>query len=244
MEQKFLIELLKEAVSPFQCVEASVNRLKQAGFEEIAYEEKWNLKPGGKYVLNHHGTTLYAFTIGENYHTGDMVRMAAAHTDYPCMRIKPNPDFRTEAYAQVNVEVYGGPILNTWFDRPLGVAGRVVLRSEDVFAPRTVLYRSKKAVLTIPNLAIHMNREVNKGVEINNQVDLMPILDVLPKEETSTDYFLTFLAEELAVDKEDILDFELNTYCMEEPAYVGEKIHFCLLQGWITRHLSLHYCSH
>ena len=91
--------------------------MKQAGFEEIAYEEKWNLKPGGKYVLNHHGTTLYAFTIGENYHTGDMVRMAAAHTDYPCMRIKPNPDFRTEAYAQVNVEVYGGPILNTWFDR-------------------------------------------------------------------------------------------------------------------------------
>lgn len=223
MEQKFLIELLKEAVSPFQCVEASVNRLKQAGFEEIAYEEKWNLKPGEKYVLNHHGTTLYAFTVGENYHTGDMVRMAAAHTDYPCMRIKPNPDFRTEAYAQVNVEVYGGPILNTWFDRPLGVAGRVVLRSEDVFAPRTVLYRSKKAVLTIPNLAIHMNREVNKGVEINNQVDLMPILDVLPKEETSTDYFLTFLAEELAVDKEDILDFELNTYCMEEPAYVGVK---------------------
>ena len=223
MEQKFLIELLKEAVSPFQCVEASVKRLKQDGFEEITYEEKWNLKLGGKYVLNHHGTTLYAFTVGENYHTGDMVRMAAAHTDYPCMRIKPNPDFRTEAYAQVNVEVYGGPILNTWFDRPLGVAGRVVLRSEDVFAPRTVLYRSQKAVLTIPNLAIHMNREVNKGVEINNQVDLMPILDVLPKEETSTDYFLTFLAEELAVDKEDILDFELNTYCMEEPAYVGVK---------------------
>ena len=89
--------------------------------------------------------------------------MAAAHTDYPCMRIKPNPDFHTEAYAQVNVEVYGGPILNTWFDRPLGVAGRVVLRSEDVFAPRTVLYHSQKAVLTIPNLAIHMNREVNKG---------------------------------------------------------------------------------
>ena len=96
MEQKFLIELLKEAVSPFQCVEASVKRLKQDGFEEITYEEKWNLKPGGKYVLNHHGTTLYAFTVGENYHTGDMVRMAAAHTDYPCMRIKPNPDFHTD----------------------------------------------------------------------------------------------------------------------------------------------------
>ena len=129
----------------------------------------------------------------------------------------------TDRYAQVNVEVYGGPILNTWFDRPLGIAGRVIVRSKDVFAPKTMLYRSGRPVLIIPNLAIHMNREVNKGVAINNQVDLMPVADMLPEEQQSTDYFLSFLAEELAVKKEDILDFELNTYCVEEPAYVGIK---------------------
>ena len=96
-------------------------------------------------------------------------------------------------------------------------------KGEDPFSPEIHYYRSEKAVLTIPNLAIHMNREVNKGVELNPQVDLMPILDLLSEEEKSTDYFLTFLSEELKVEKEDILDFELNTYCVEEPCYVGIK---------------------
>lgn len=117
----------------------------------------------------------------------------------------------------------------------------MIVRSKDVFAPKTMLYRSGRPVLIIPNLAIHMNREVNKGVAINNQVDLMPVADMLPEEQQSTDYFLSFLAEELAVKKEDILDFELNTYCVEEPAYVGIKRHCCLLRDWITRH-PLRHC--
>ena len=223
MREDFLIELLKTAVSPYQCVEAVLKRLKEAGFEELHYKDAWHLTPGGNYVMNHHDTTLYAFSVGEKFQPKDMLRMAAAHTDYPCLSIKPNADFRTDAYAQVNVEVYGGPILNTWLDRPLGVAGRVALRSEDPFHPRMVGYKSKEPVMIIPNLAIHMNREVNKGVEINPQVDMMPILDILPEEETTTDYFLTFLARELEVDKTDILDFELNTYCMEAPVYVGPE---------------------
>lgn len=221
MKEQFLIDVLNAGVSPFHCVAHSLEVLKAEGFEEIRYNEPWSLVPGGKYVMNHHGTTLYAFTVGEKFRAKDMLRMAAAHTDYPCMRIKPHADFVTNHYAQINVEVYGGPILNTWFDRPLGVAGRVVVRSEDVFAPRTILYRSDKPILTIPNLAIHMNRDVNKGVEIHNQTDLMPIVDMLPKEQQSSEYFIEFLASELQVAKEDILDFELGTYCIEEPMYVG-----------------------
>lgn len=220
-EQQKLFELLSEAVSPFYCVNYAKQRLQGNGFEELDYEEEWHLKKGGKYVINHHGTTLFAFSIGEAFKESDMVRIAAAHTDYPCLRIKPNADFQTDRYAQINVEVYGGPILNTWFDRPLGVAGRVVVRGENPFKPSSYFYKSKKPLLIVPNLAIHMNREVNKGVEINNQVDLMPVLDCLPKEQKTTDYFLSFLAEELSVAKEDILDFELNTFCMEEPFFVG-----------------------
>ena len=220
-EEKHLFHMLKEGVSPFLCVKAVKERLEDNGFELLEYGKEWNLKKGGKYMMDHHGTTLFAFTVGEKFKNGSMLRMAAAHTDYPCLSIKPNADFQTDAYAQVNVEVYGGPILNTWFDRPLGVAGRVVVRSEDVFAPKTILYRSEKPLLIVPNLAIHMNREVNKGVEINNQTDLMPIADCLPKEMKTTDYFLEFLAKELQVEKKDILDFELNTFCMEEPCYVG-----------------------
>ena len=221
MKESFLIDVLKKGVSPFHCVEAAMETLEESGFEELEYARPWNLKKGKAYMMNHHGTTLYAFTVGENFRADAMLRMAAAHTDYPYLRIKPNADFVTERYAQVNLEVYGGPILNTWFDRPLGIAGRVIVRSGDVFAPETMLYRSGRPVLIIPNLAIHMNREVNKGVAINNQVDLMPVADMLPEEQQSTDYFLSFLAEELAVKKEDILDFELTIYNKEKPEFVG-----------------------
>lgn len=221
MRQELLFELLRDAVSPFECVEISKTKLQKAGFEKIEYDKEWKLRTGGKYVVNHHDTTLFAFTVGRDYRPGDMIRLSAAHTDHPCLRIKPNADFMTNVYAQVNLEVYGGAILSTWFDRPLGVAGRVALKSADPFIPKMVLYRSKKPIMVIPNLAIHMNREVNKGVEINNQIDLMPILDVIPKNQMETKYFLSFLAEELGVDQADILDFELNTFCMEQPCYVG-----------------------
>lgn len=222
-EQEKLFEMLNWGVTPFGCVQESERRLVDAGFKKIQYEDAWNLQAGGKYVMNHHDTALFAFSIGENYQTGDMLRMAAAHTDYPCFRIKPNADFKADAYAQVNVEVYGGPILNTWLDRPLGIAGRVAVRGENPFEPRMMFYRSKKPLLTIPNLAIHMNREVNTGIELNKQIDLMPVLDMIPKEQKETDYFLSFLAEELEVKKEDILDFELSLFCTEEPAYIGIK---------------------
>lgn len=221
MQEQLLFDLLKKAVSPFACVEASAERLNENGFEEIKYEDKWSILPGKKYYVKHHDTSLFAFVVGENYKAGNMIRMAAAHTDYPCLRIKQNPDFVTEGYAQVNLEVYGGPILNTWFDRPLGVAGRVVVKGDNPFSPKKIIYASKKPVMIIPNLAIHMNRDVNKGVEINNQTDLMPILDVLPEEYKEKDYFVSFIANDLGVNKEDILDFELNTFCMEEPSYVG-----------------------
>lgn len=220
-EQEKLFDLLRTGVTPFMCVLECERRLEEAGFEKINYGENWCLTPGGKYVMNHHGSTLFAFTVGKEYQANDMIRMAAAHTDYPCLRIKPNPDFQTHGYAQINLEVYGGPILNTWFDRPLGVAGRVALRSENPFEPEMVLYCSEKPIMTIPNLAIHMNREVNKGVEINNQIDLMPILDMLSAEQKDTKYFMEFLAKELEAEVSDILDFELSVFLMEDPMYIG-----------------------
>ena len=220
-EQQKLFDLLRKGVTPFACVAECKSRLEEAGFEAINYGEVWKLVPGGKYVMEHNGTALLAFTVGADYKYTDMIRMAAAHTDYPCLRIKPNPDFATNGYAQINLEVYGGPILNTWFDRPLGVAGRVALRSDNPFEPKLVHYNCKKPLMTIPNLAIHMNREVNKGVEINNQVDLMPILDMIPEDKKETKYFMAFLAQELGVEEADILDFELSVYLMEEPMYIG-----------------------
>lgn len=222
-EQKALFELLEAGVTPYHTVEHCVKRLEDAGFEELFYEKKWNLETGKKYYVNHHGTALFAFQTPEKMEENGKpaIRIAAAHTDYPCLRIKPSADVVMNAYAQVNVEVYGGAILNTWLDRPLGIAGRVAVRSKNPFAPELHLYRSPKSLLTIPNLAIHMNREVNEGVKLNRQVDMLPILGLIPEEKKTADYFLSFLSEELNVAKEDILDFELSVFCTEGPEYVG-----------------------
>ena len=223
-EQTVLFDLLKEGVSPAHVVKSCEKRLKDAGFEKIAYEKEWNLKAGGRYYVDHHDTTLFAFTIPEDEMKKEekpAVRIAAAHTDFPCLRIKPSCDVVTNRYAQVNIEVYGGAILNTWLDRPLGVAGRVAVRGNDPFVPEMKYFASEKNLLTIPNLAIHMNREVNKGVELNKQIDMIPVAGLLAEEEKNADYFLSFLAKELSVAKEDILDFELSVYCKEQPEYVG-----------------------
>lgn len=226
-EIEWLFDLLKKGVSPAHATAACRARLEKAGFLPLAYEKPWKLAAGGRYYINRHDTTLFAFTLSGEWeehcavNRGPAVRIAAAHTDFPCLRIKPSADVVTQGYAQVNVEVYGGAILNTWLDRPLGIAGRVALRSENPFAPEIRLFEGKKNLLTIPNLAIHMNREVNKGMELNRQVDMLPVIGLTGKEEQSADYFLSYLADELGTAKEEILDFELTVYCREEPEFVG-----------------------
>lgn len=221
-EVQHLFDLLEKSVSPTHAVAACETRLKEAGFEALDYGTDWNLKKGGKYYMNHYTTTLFAFTLPEKWDSSKQpaIRIAAAHTDFPCLRIKPSCDIKTNVYAQVNVEVYGGAILNTWLDRPLGVAGRVAVRGTDVFHPEVKTFQSEKNLLTIPNLAIHMNREVNKGVELNKQTEMLPVAGLL-SEEQNTDYFLDFMAAELKVAKEDILDFELTVYCKEKPEFIG-----------------------
>lgn len=221
-ETQILFDLLEKGVSPAHAVAACEERLENAGFEKLDYGTAWNLEMGKKYYMNHYDTTLFAFTLPKNWGKAEpAIRIAAAHTDFPCLRIKPACDMKNNGYAQINVEVYGGAILNTWLDRPLGVAGRVSLRSEDVFHPEVRNFISKKNI-TIPNLAIHMNREVNKGVELNKQTELLPIAGLLEDEQTGA-YFLDFMAAELCVAKEDILDYELTVFCDEKPQFVGLK---------------------
>lgn len=222
-EIEHLKDLLRKGVSPVQTVSACARRLEEAGFDRISYEDKWDLTAGGKYYMIHHDTTLFAFTVGKSWAVSKApgVRIAAAHTDYPCFRIKPSCDITKGGYSQVNIEGYGGAILSTWLDRPLGAAGRVALSSDNPFEPKIVEFVSDRSLFTIPNLAIHMNREVNKGVELNKQTDMLPIASLVPEEMKRTDHFLTFLAKELGAAKEEILDFELSVFCNEEPEEVG-----------------------
>lgn len=226
---KELMELVEHAVSPFHAVDFVVENLKAEGFEELRIRDMWNLRKGGKYYVVHHGTTMIAFTIGSEFQAEDGFRIAASHTDFPCFRIKIHPEMTEERYEKLNVESYGGLMLNTWMDRPLSVAGRVAVKGKDVFHPEMRLVDLKKPVATIPNLAIHMNRDVNKGVELNKQTDTIPVIGMLPEtveKDEKKDFFLKYVAKELDVPKEDIINYDLNLYIAEKASYVGMEDEF------------------
>ena len=216
-----LFDLIEKGVSPYQVVEEAEKRLKEAGFEKLEFHTAWGLTGGKSYYMIHHGTTLIAFTIPKTLSYRESFRMAAAHTDFPCLRIKPNPEMEMSGYQQLNVEVYGGAILNTWLDRPLGIAGKVALASDEVFAPRIVHFSSECPVAVIPNIAIHMNPALNKGVELNKQKDMIPIVGIAGEEMQKKDFFYEYLAKELQLSKEEILDFDLYLYNTEMPETVG-----------------------
>ena len=215
-----LFHFIEQATSPFHTVGAVEEQLLEKGFERVHLRERWDLKKGGKYFLNHHGSTVFAFVVGENFRPEDGFRIAAAHGDFPGFRLKPNAEMEAGGYLQLNTEVYGGAILSTWLDRPLSVAGRVVLRSEDVFQPEVRLIDLKKPVLMIPNLAIHFNREVNKGMELRKQVEMLPIYGTA-SEQMTKEAFLDCIAEKLGTKREDILDYELTIYNTDLPSFAG-----------------------
>lgn len=218
-----LIAMLKGAVSPFHCIKTAEDMLKESGFLALTLTEPWSLKPGQNYYVTIFGTSLVAFRVNEGYRPGDSFRLVSSHTDWPGLRIKPNPEMGEGHYQKLNVEVYGGPILNTWMDRPLSVAGKVVLRGETPFAPKVRLVDFERPMLTIPNLAIHMNREVNKGAELNPQRDMLPLMGVAKKALPEHKFFMEALGEKLQVERDEILNYELCIYNAEEPLCIGEK---------------------
>lgn len=216
-----LLEYIKKATTPHQAVAAGAALLKESGFEELTLGQAFDIKKGGKYYLTAYSTTLVAFTVGKKVKETQEFHVAAAHTDHPCLHIKPKAEMAPGKYLKVNVEVYGGPILNTWLDRPLSIAGRVALKGRDVYHPVMKLVDFERPVATIPNLAIHMNRKVNEGVELNKQSDMLPIIGLFEEGMNKDDYFLELLAKECGVTKEEILDFDLYVYAVEEGGYVG-----------------------
>ena len=155
-----LTTLIKAATSPFHTAATIVKELRTAGFEPLVMNRPWQLEAGGKYYVEQYGSAVVAFTVGDQVQA-EGFRIAAAHTDFPGLRVKQQAEILRETYAQLNVEVYGGAILNTWLDRPLSAAGRVALKSDDVFHPQMRLVDLKRPVFIIPNLAIHLNRDVN-----------------------------------------------------------------------------------
>ena len=216
-----LLQYVSLATTPHQAVAAGADYLKERGFEELTLGKAFDIKKGGKYYLNAYSTSLIAFTVGAETTEHQVFHVAAAHTDHPCLHIKPKAEMAPGKYLKIDTEIYGGPILNTWLDRPLSIAGRVALKSEDIYHPEIKLVDFKRPVATIPNLAIHFNRKVNEGIELNKQSDMLPIIGLFEESMNKDNYFLELLAAECQVAPEDILDFDLYVYNLEAGCYVG-----------------------
>ena len=217
-----LIDFLYDSPSACHGVKATQKILDANGFIEIKEEDKWNLQPKGKYYVMKNDSALIAFEVGSGDIEETGLRLIGAHTDVPGFRIKPNPQMISEGkYVKLNTEVYGGPILHTWYDRPLGIAGKVALKGASPLKPEIRLVNINKPLLIIPSLAIHMNREVNDGYKINRQVDTLPLLGLINDKLEKEDYLMNILAEELQVNKEDILNFELGLYEYEKGMLIG-----------------------
>jgi len=206
------LQFVELATSPYHAVLAAASELRDEGFVELSPGEPWELAVGGKYVVNVYDSTLLAFTIG----AAGPLRMAAAHTDFPCFRLKPQAmDAEDGAYRRANVEPYGGMIYRTWLDRPLSLAGKVVTKGDDPFHPATHLVDAHLPLMTIPSLAIHMDREVNKKGELNAQKDLLPLFGLQISIFDENDWLMETFG------LEDILSYDLMTYPFEQGCTFG-----------------------
>ena len=221
-----VIEFIDESPSTYHVVKNCSDILDENGFERIMPREKWEIKKGGKYFLKKSSSTIIAFTVGEDFDVKNGFKIFGAHTDSPCFRIKPSPEIVTENVVRLNTEVYGGPILSTWFDRPLSIAGRVIVKGEDSFFPRTVKIKIDEPLLTIPNLAIHQNREVNNGVKIDKQNDVLPVISLINKNFEREGYLERVILEKTGIKKEDIIDFDLYLYATEKGCLLGANEEF------------------
>jgi aspartyl aminopeptidase len=223
-----LLSFLQRSPTPFHAASNLVELLKQSGFSMLAESDEWHLQRGGRYVVTRNDSSLIAFVIGRDDPVQTGVHFAGAHTDSPCLKIKPNPELQRSGYFQLGVEVYGGALLNPWFDRDLSLAGRVTFLGADG-ALGNALIDFKKPVAVIPSLAIHLDRDVNSSRSVNAQTQLPPVLMCHAEKVTPT--FRALLLAQLHAQPgyehaREVLDYEISCYDTQPPALLGIEQEF------------------
>lgn len=215
-----LVSLIGKSPSPFHVV----NNLLQWGidnrFELVHEKDKWQLHHGERYMVVRNGTSIVFILPGAMPTWEAGFRVAATHSDSPGFRIKNSPEITNDGFVRLNAEVYGSPILSSWMDRPLGLAGRVVVKSGNCGKPEILTLTVDRPLLVIPSLAIHMNRDVNKGVEINPQKECLPVLS-MSGPDGGRDALAMLIAAELSVARERILDYDLFVSDAMPPCLIG-----------------------
>jgi aspartyl aminopeptidase len=219
---KDLLSFIDDSPSKFHVVENLRKDLVESGYQELVLSEPWKLDREKKYFVTKNDSALVAFKTGAKLPSETGFKLIGAHTDAPTFSIKPMPEIKAEgSYLKINTEVYGGPIYNTWMDRPLSIAGRVCVKSDSPLKPTTIIVDMNKPLMIIPNLAIHFQREVNNGYKYNAQKDLLPLVEMINDEFEKENYLVKKLAEHIGVKAEEILDFELTLYEFAKGSLVG-----------------------
>ena len=241
---KDLIDFIYDSPTSFNPVNTSKKILNKNGFEELRLNEKWKLRIGGKYYITKNSSALVSFVINSDNIEKEGFRIISSHSDSPSFRIKPNAEMSAEnTYLKLNTECYGGPILNTWLDRPLGIAGRVVVKGDSVLRPLEKIVNINKPICIIPNLAIHMNRTINDGYSLNKQKDMLPLVGLLNESLEKDNFLLNTLSKELNISNEDIIDFDLFLYEFEKGSLIGQNEEFISssrLDNLSMAHASIH----
>ncbi|OBZ83968.1 Aspartyl aminopeptidase [Choanephora cucurbitarum] len=267
MSQKFMPTIPQEALdfvkfvnnspSPFHATFEAAKLLKAAGFQEIKERDSWNngtIKRQGKYYFTRNGSAIVAFEVGGKYNPGNGFSIVGAHTDSPCLKVKPISKKEKSGYLEVGVQLYGGGIWHTWFDRDLSVAGRVLVEQEDGTFKHT-LVKVNRPILRIPTLAIHLDRTANDGFTFNKETQLAPILATAAKAQLSGvqategvesqahhhPVLIQILADEMNVKPAQIHDFELAVYDTQ-PSTIGGACNEFIFSPRLDN-LGMSYCS-
>lgn len=221
-----LLDFIDASPSPWHAVQSIELQLARFRFVKLDESAKWMLQPEGRYYAVRDDSSIVLFVIGQKPLAETGFKIIGAHTDSPGLRIKPNAANSTDSLARLNVEVYGGPILATFSDRDLSLAGRIVYRNEQGKITST-LVRFDEVLLRLPNLAIHMNRAVNEdGLKFNKQTELLPILAVLTEQQLPQPYFLSLLEELSGIEAAHILSWDLNVYDTQKGTFWGAEQEF------------------
>lgn len=223
-----LLEFINESPTSFHAVQNIKQRLLANGFKQLFSGEAWHIEHGGKYFVTKNHSSLYAFIPGNGNIAEEGFKLICAHSDSPTFKIKPNAEMLVEGkYLKLNTEVYGGPIMYTWFDRPLSLAGRVMLKSDRPLKPTTQFVNFKRPLLEIPHLAIHFNRAVNdQGNPLSKQKDMLPVIGMVNDALEKDNFLLRLIANEMNVAEDDILDFDLTLYEYAKGTLVGVNEEF------------------
>ncbi len=215
-----LLEFIQQSPTPFHAVASMRQMLEEAGFEVLDERAIWQLRPGGRYLVTRNDSSIIALVMpadGNLLQQG--LRMVGAHTDSPCLKVKPNPVKIEKGYLQLGVEVYGGALLNPWFDRDLSLAGRVNFLQDDQLQQALVNFQQPVGV--IPSLAIHLDREANSNRSVNPQQHLPVVMMRTAEKELDFNAILQAQLEREGVIADKVLDYELLFYDTQAPAIIG-----------------------